>query len=235
MHEMICCELPNIPMSSSEIICPVGKFFLGLIYSIFNPTDINENSIIFTCKSEPTLIEIQTSKLGAFLSSVNNKKYIVGNSNVSMFTLPIDISTCVMSCARCSSYLGDAQIKSDEDKPDNLYCKEINCVTYNNNNNNVCDSNTCTQIHEKRYLNANSGHFTTQDIKNVKFQHDKIGATFSSHTIDLPIVYSTEVVYARAMLLLSEIYSIQQFILKPSEVLDSSGLKLFIHFFLKII
>ena len=220
MHEMICCELPTMPMSSSEINCPVGKCFLGLIYSIFNPTDINENSIIFTCKSESTLIEIQTSKLGAFLSSVNNNNDIAGNSNTSMFTLPIDISTCVMSCARCSSYLGDAQIKSDDDKPDILYCKEINCGTYNNN---ICNSNTCTQIHEKRYLNANSGHFSIQDIKNLKFQHDKIGAIFSSRAIDLPIIYSTEVVYARAMLLLSDIYSIQQFILKPSEIFDNSG------------
>ena len=212
MHEMMCNELPIGALTSNDLVPKAGKALLGLIHVVINPTNVCPTSnLTFTCKLEPSLLEIVTSQMGVFISST---------SVASQSVLPVDISTCLIHCSRCGQYLGDAKVDDGVDDERGIE-NEKNDHKEENDNGVYCQesikdfsiSNACCERHRKLYIShSNSFSFSLCDASSIKLRYDRIHFQPDTKKIgEESKVCSLENVAIRSMLILSEIHRVAHF------------------------
>ena len=198
----MCNELPAGAITSNDLAPTPGKALLGLTHFVVNPSDISSSSTLqFTCKSEPTLLEIVTSQMGVFISATNAALQKVA---------PIDISTCLIHCSRCGLYLGDAKLDGSGKNEDDeiVYCQETNS--------NFSVSNPCCDRHRKMDDSfssySTSLSFSLRDTRSIKLRYDKINMRYEwGGKNDTLTICNVENLAIRSMLLLSEIHRVAHF------------------------
>lgn len=137
MHEFVCSEsTPTMPLSVSDMATREGQILLGDIFMSVCPKDIVSNRLLFTCKQFPSLLDV-VAGTGHIVENVpramdlhstnmeftpsppvtSSKPSESSNASetrsASMMRI-VDTSTCMVSCARCLSVLGDGQITEDD-------------------------------------------------------------------------------------------------------------------------
>jgi len=198
MHDLMCCESPLQPLAVNDMSCVRGKVFVGPICVLLNPNDTIPNSVEFACKSSQTLLGMLSYQLANFSSLSSSSE----NSGV---CLPVDVSTCLVSCCRCGQYLGDAQLMEDEDSVP--ICSEVTSEIFPQGS-----QPFCCPTHRKPsnvLPETEVDTFNSSDVRTIKFQFDRI--CWKSSALQSNVDYTTEIVFARAMLFLSQIHRISQF------------------------
>lgn len=120
MHEFFCCEeMPLQAMSSSELKCNDSSMIIGSIQTTVHPNNIKRNSILISCKITSTLIDLIHGYAGILATSKNKIASSHSKRNdckmcFSRCINAIDTDTCLISCSRCLSYLGDGCIYADD-------------------------------------------------------------------------------------------------------------------------
>jgi hypothetical protein len=119
MHEFFCSEeMPLQAMSSSELISSDSSLILGSIQVTVHPSNVKSNSLVLTCKTTATLIDFVHGYAGHVATSTRKTKRGLHSpanceSCLSRSTNLIDVDTCLLSCSRCTAYLGDGSICND--------------------------------------------------------------------------------------------------------------------------
>jgi hypothetical protein len=117
MHEFFCCEeLPLQAMSSSELISTNTSVILGSIQVTVHPSNVKSDSLILTCKTVATLIDLVHGYAGKLASSKPKPSTKINDGCISCLSRGanlIDVDTCLLSCSRCYSYLGDGSIYTE--------------------------------------------------------------------------------------------------------------------------
>jgi hypothetical protein len=189
----MCCEDPYHPLAVNDMSCTRGKVFVGSICLMFNPNDSISASIDFSCKLSQTLLGAMSFQLTHFSSLSSLSK------STSKFSLPIDFLTCLANCHRCGEYLGDAQLKLDQEVESVTLCTEVPVP--------ICpggEQSSCCLVHKQRF-----GSFEQSDIRTLKIQLDRI--RWKSPLLQGTTEFTIEMICARAMLTLSQIHRVSQF------------------------
>ena len=132
IHDFVCCEdSPVDALTSAEISPPRGTLLLGGITALVHPLDISRgketdvgtssSATVATqleCKLSSTLLDMFfTGQIQTQLppSSRNGDDKGEGTSVSSGLPDIINVDTCLVTCKRCGTYLGDGQLASDLD------------------------------------------------------------------------------------------------------------------------
>ena len=112
MHEFICSEAsPTMTLCMSDLTTPQGSLLVGPLHANANPADVTPGSVILACKESPTLLDLFSGQGGALatapLADESGKAAVIPSSAL------VNIDTCLITCARCGSYVGDGQIGVD--------------------------------------------------------------------------------------------------------------------------
>ena len=157
MHEFVCSEAqPTMPLSVADMVTPNGSVYLGEIFLTINPVDINPGSLGLHCKKSPSLLDtvagtghiIENVARAADLQSAD---VAGGNCDFKV----VDTSTCQVTCRRCLSVLGDAQIA-----PDNADYKTAAGAGGD-------DSRSAA-------MTPRDGHFDLADMQDIKCLRDRV-------------------------------------------------------------
>lgn len=135
MHEFFCCEeMPLQAMSSSEIESINSSLILGSIQVTVHPTNVKSNSLKLTCKTTSTIIDLVYGYAGQVAISKNNRSHDRCESCLSRSANLIDVDTCLLSCSRCSAYLGDGSIcnenNDDESKSSSFLLNDLKNIRF---------------------------------------------------------------------------------------------------------
>lgn len=170
-----------------------GKIFVGPICLMLNPNDSIPASIDFSCKQSQTLLGAMSFQLTQFSSLSNSSK------RTSEISLPVDFLTCLANCHRCGEYLGDAQLKLDQELDSVPLCTEVPVPISPGG-----AQPSCCLVHKQNF-----GSFEQSDIRTLKIQLDRI--RWKSPSLQRSKEFTIEMICARAMLTLSQIHRISQF------------------------
>jgi len=123
MHEFICSEsAPSLVLCTSDMTTPARSLLTGPLHVTANPQDIVEGALVLECKGSSNILDLFSGYGGSLATTplVRNQAsstYGVEGAGASGvgFDLPslVNIDTCALVCARCSSYLGDGQLAGE--------------------------------------------------------------------------------------------------------------------------
>ena len=131
IHDFVCCEdSPVDALTSAEISPPQGTLLLGGITALIHPLDIYRGKESTTsaatvatqleCKLSSTLLDIfftgqtQTQLPSSSRSNHGDNKVEDAPGRPGLPDI-INVDTCLVTCTRCGTYLGDGQLASDLD------------------------------------------------------------------------------------------------------------------------
>jgi hypothetical protein len=142
MHSFLCSEdAPAIPLSSSDISPVSGLMLTHDAYLCLPSADLSPASVTCHCKTYQSLLDKIVGDRSFFPQAGHMTKQCCGSAFQA-----VDISTCLVNCARCGILLGDGYIGSD------------------------------SEDHSTGELSSHAGgsQFNVSDLRDVKLLRDKI-------------------------------------------------------------
>ncbi len=216
MHEFICAEEHAVGMNmcSSEVTTPRGSLLLGEVQMAACPADVAPASLLVQCKQVPSVLDLFGGFGGALATAPfappaasNNG----GGSSKRVVMAPppavVNIDTCVVSCSRCLTYVGDAVLKSADPEEVALAGAELSPSQGAAAAEGEEESLSLDDVRDIRFA------LTGVAVPSELLQSPSLSSSSSSNSINGSVVMATEVAVARALLHLNATFSSQAFYL----------------------
>jgi hypothetical protein len=212
MHEFICAEEHAVGMNmcSSEVTTPRGSLLLGEVQMAACPADVAPASLLVQCKQVPSVLDLFGGFGGAlatapFAPPATSNSGGASSKRVVVAPPPavVNIDTCVVSCSRCLTYVGDAVLKSAGPEEEALAGAELS------------PGQAAAAEGEEETLSLD-------DVRDIRFALTGVAvpsellqspSLSSCSSINGSVVMATEVAVARALLHLNATFSSQAFYL----------------------
>jgi hypothetical protein len=104
MHDFICGECSLSPLTSVDVVCARAFAYEGDTSLLLNAADFDNTAVTVDCKRQPSLLD-DVYGYGAHMNCCGEG----GGSNVEV----IDVNSCIVSCGRCGSCIGDGLIQDN--------------------------------------------------------------------------------------------------------------------------
>jgi len=111
MHELVCCEDPTLPLSSSLLEPTRGEMLGNNMYASVHIKDTISGALSLYCKTGPSVLDIATNMPLVGASVAHNRMHGHAHKAPPL----VDMSTCGVRCSRCDCYLGDGYVCPDTD------------------------------------------------------------------------------------------------------------------------